>query len=100
MTLHQKEVLLSVLNYIIDEIHLKPKPSYPFPENATLVRGMVFGTDNLPAKKAKVKVDLKETRTNENGDFVLYFNEADFNGLLLFSWDKIPGLKMKKLLDF
>ncbi|MCE8425229.1 MAG: hypothetical protein J5U17_05570 [Candidatus Methanoperedens sp.] len=92
---------LRVLNYILDEINLKPKPSYPFPDNATLVRGMVFGPDNLPAEKAGVKVkDLKETKTNENGEFVLYFDEADFNGLLLFIWDKIPGSDNEKLTGF
>ena len=96
-----KGSFLRVLNYIIDEINLKPKPSYPFPDNATLVRGLVFGPGNLPAQKAKIKIqDLKETRTNENGDFVLYFDEADFNGLLLFIWDKIPGSDNEKLIGF
>ena len=96
-----KGSFLRVLSYIIDEIYLKPRPSYPFPDNTTLVRGLVFGPDNLPAQKAKIKIqDLKETRTNENGDFVLYFGEADFNGLLLFSWDKIPGSDDEKLTGF
>ena len=96
-----KGSFLRVLSYIIDEIYLKPRPSYPFPDNTTLVRGLVFGPDNLPAQKAKIKIqDLKETRTNENGDFVLYFDESDFNGLLLFSWDKIPGSDNEKLIGF
>jgi hypothetical protein len=91
-----KGSFVRILNYIINEIHLKPKPSYPFPENATLVRGLVFGSDNLPAEKAKVKVDLKETRT------ILFYILMK---LILMDYfcsagTKFPGVIMKNLLDF
>ncbi len=56
----------------VDEIELKPHPGYPFPENATLVRGVVSNTG--PVVKADVKVVGKpiETITDEKGEFVLF----------------------------
>ncbi|HWP92885.1 MAG TPA: carboxypeptidase-like regulatory domain-containing protein [Thermodesulfobacteriota bacterium] len=55
------------------EVTLKPKPSYPFPRNATLVRGLV--SDGNPVVDADVSVVGKtiETKTDEKGEFVLYF---------------------------
>ncbi len=55
------------------EIALKPKPAYPFPGNATLVRGVV--SDGSPVVNAEVKIVGKpiETKTDEKGEFVLYF---------------------------
>lgn len=57
----------------LEEIVLKPKPSYPFPDNATLLRGLV--TDNGPLINAVLRVVgmQMETITDENGEFVLYF---------------------------
>lgn len=57
----------------VDEIVLKPRPSYPFPGNATIIRGLV--TDNGPVLSAALKVEGMplETRTDENGEFALYF---------------------------
>lgn len=56
------------------EITLKPKPAYPFPDHATLVRGMVVGAGE-PVVNAEVKVVNKaiENVTDEKGEFVLYF---------------------------
>jgi hypothetical protein len=56
----------------VKEIKLKPKPSYPFPDNATLVRGIVV--DPNPVSWARVKAVGKpfETLTNEKGEFVLF----------------------------
>ena len=56
-----------------DNIILKPKPVYPFPVSATLVRGLVSNTG--PVVKALVSVAGKtiETITDERGEFVLYF---------------------------
>ena len=56
-----------------DNIILKPKPVYPFPVSATLVRGLVSNTG--PVVKALVSVTGKtiETITDERGEFVLYF---------------------------
>lgn len=54
-------------------VSLKPKPSYPFPGNANLVRGLV--SDGGPVVDADVSVVGKtiETKTDEKGEFVLYF---------------------------
>lgn len=69
------------------EISLKPKPVYLFPENATLLRGVVRDAIYVdePIRNAKVKVIDKdvETVTDEQGNFVLYFyqinNEEEVN---------------------
>lgn len=55
------------------QIILKPKPAYPFPDNATLARGRVSNAN--PVVNAVVKVVSKtiETKTDERGEFVLYF---------------------------
>jgi hypothetical protein len=55
------------------EVTLKPKPSYPFPGNATLVRGLV--SNGGPVVDADINVVGKtiETKTDEKGEFVLYF---------------------------
>jgi hypothetical protein len=54
-------------------IILKPKPSYPFPDNATLVRG--YASNTLPVMDALVQVVSEKliTITDRNGEFVLYF---------------------------
>jgi len=63
------------------EIALKPGPVYPFPENATLLRGVVRDIINVnePIRNAKVRVIDKsvETVTDEQGNFVLYFREIN-----------------------
>lgn len=56
-------------------ITLKPKPSYPFPPGATLIRGMVYDTRGKAVSRAKVRIrgrDL-ENKTTEKGEFLLYF---------------------------
>ena len=60
----------SVLN-----ITLKPKPSYPFPPGATLIRGKVYALGGEAVSGAKVRVKEKgvENKTTEKGEFVLYF---------------------------
>jgi hypothetical protein len=62
------------LKNLITEILLKPKPSYPFPGSATLVRGRVLKNSN-PVVDAEVRVVENDivTKTDENGEFVLYF---------------------------
>ena len=56
-------------------IRLKPKPSYPFPCGATLIRGMVEDVNGNRVSGAKVEVIGKEVsnRTTAEGEFVLYF---------------------------
>lgn len=65
----------------VRNIILKPNPVYPFPENATLLRGVIRDAINVdePVRNAKVKVmeyDL-ETTTDEKGNFVLYLSEIE-----------------------
>lgn len=63
------------------EIVLKPKPSYPFPERATLVRGMLAPGGSLPADvKIKVKDRNSQCIPDESGEFVLYFKEIVKSG--------------------
>lgn len=58
-------------------ILLKPLPYYPFPNNATLVRGVIFDSNKKPVNKATVNVTDHEieAQSDEKGEFVLYFNE-------------------------
>ncbi len=57
-------------------INLIPNPAYPFPENATLIRGIVTGIAG-PIENASIKVISKqiETMTDERGEFALYFKD-------------------------
>jgi len=65
---------LDLLNPVVS-IKLKPKPSYPFPSGATLIRGMVQDSDGNPVSEAKVEAVGKKVsnRTTVKGEFVLYF---------------------------
>ena len=65
---------ISLLNYIIDDIFLQPKTSYPFPGNTTLLMGNVF-SGNEPVVDAVVKIKEMgiDNKTNESGEFVLSF---------------------------
>ncbi len=59
------------------EITLTPKPSYPFPGYATLVRGVLSSTpqDVNPIVNEDLEVVGKslKTKTDEKGEFVFYF---------------------------
>jgi hypothetical protein len=77
-----------LLKYLIDEILMIPLPSYPFPGHATLVRGFICDSGNNPINGAIVQVKgLVETKTDKNGEFVLYFKkpngpiEIEINGV-------------------
>jgi hypothetical protein len=56
-------------------ITLNPKPSYPFPPGATLIRGKVYDSAGEAVSGAKVRVRGKdvENKTTKEGEFVLYF---------------------------
>lgn len=63
-------------------IFLQPRPSYPFPPGATLIRGLVRDALDNPVAEAHVEIVGKNigNRSIENGEFVLYFGalkEAD-----------------------
>ncbi len=66
--------LLDPKDPVIDII-LKPVPSYPFPSNATLIRGVISNPDPNMIRNLKIKAiePNLETTTDENGEFVLYF---------------------------
>lgn len=66
---------LDIKNPVVT-INLIPKPAYPFPENATLIRGIVTGITG-PVENASIKVIGKqfETMTDERGEFALYFKD-------------------------
>ncbi|NOQ33468.1 MAG: hypothetical protein GQ567_04625 [Methanosarcinales archaeon] len=57
------------------EMILKPKPTYPFPPGATLIRGMVRDSAGKAVSGARVMVRemCVESSTTEKGEFVLYF---------------------------
>jgi len=62
------------------EVFLRPKPSYPFPDRATLVRGMLaaeFGILSGITVKAVLKASGREVLSmpGENGEFVIFFKE-------------------------
>jgi hypothetical protein len=59
----------------VETILLDPKPGYPFPQGATLVRGIVSITE--PVADALVRVIEKdiETKTDAKGIFVLFFKK-------------------------
>jgi hypothetical protein len=56
-------------------IFLQPRPSYPFSPGTTLIRGLVRDIVGDPVAEARVEIVGKniETRSGENGEFVLYF---------------------------
>lgn len=75
----------------VQDVKLIPKPSYPFPANATLIRGRVSAKDSLPAKNGKAIVNATITagyegeqktlgaRTDQTGEFVLLVKKIRFN---------------------
>lgn len=63
------------LKKIVQEIELEPNPAYPFPNGATLIRGIVTDQAENPVTKASVKIVEKGmvTLTSEKGEYVFYF---------------------------
>lgn len=83
-----ESIIIALKNPVV-EINLRPAPAYPFPENATLVRGLViWGSGKkkgLPVDNANIKVvgtDI-ETITDKNGEFVLYFSGIDNEDIVI-----------------
>lgn len=70
-----------VLQNPVVTIRLKPLPSYPFPNNATLVRGLIKDSGGNPVTKANVEVNSQDIKTesDKNGEFVLYFSSIGNN---------------------
>jgi hypothetical protein len=55
------------------EITLSPNPAYPFPGNATLVRGVVGNGDPVVGAEVTVAGKPEKTMTDQQGEFVLFF---------------------------
>jgi hypothetical protein len=82
-----------VLKYLIDEVLLKPKPFYPFPNNATLTRGLIVDSNNDSLAGILVEIEgLIETQSDKNGEFVLYFKEIAGNIELRINGDLQPDI--------
>jgi hypothetical protein len=71
----------------IANITLKPKPSYPFPPGATLIRGKVYDSAGEAVSGAKVRVRGKdvENKTTEEGEFALYFGPLTEDEIIIDS---------------
>ena len=69
------KIRLPVPENLVIRMMLKPKPSYPFPPGATLIRGKVYDSAGEVVSGAKVRVRGKdvENKTTKKGEFVLYF---------------------------
>ena len=64
--------------YPVVSIQLIPRPSYPFPSNLTMLRGMIRDVNKKPIEDAVIAVsdtDIR-TRSTEKGEFVLYFIDS------------------------
>jgi len=74
---------LDELNPVID-ITLKPAPSYHFPSNATLIRGHLVDMEGggIPGAVLKIKGFDAKTRTNDKGEFVIYFKGLKKNDVI------------------
>jgi len=61
----------------IIKIILIPRPAYPFPKNATLVRGKVVSNSKNQVDGISVVVKGSDTKniTDSRGEFVLYFKD-------------------------
>ena len=72
---------------LVVNITLKPKPSYPFPPAATLIRGNVYDSAGEAISGAKVRVSGKdvENETTEKGEFVLYFRPFTADEIIIDS---------------
>ncbi len=69
--------ILALKNPVVT-VFLKPLPSYPFRDHATLLRGLLLESAENPVVDAIVKVAKlnMETKTDKRGEFVLYFHDT------------------------
>lgn len=67
-------------------VSLKPLPSYPFHDCATLIRGVIKDSGGNPIVEATLKVASLniETKSDKKGEFVLYFNDAKNQNISLY----------------
>ena len=74
---------LDELNPVID-ITLIPAPSYNFPSTATLIRGHLedSGGNGISGALLRIKGSDIRTRTNDKGEFVIYFKGLKKNDVV------------------
>ncbi len=72
-----ESTVFALMNPVVS-ILLKPLPSYLFPNHSTLVRGLITDSNQNPVVSARVEVENKDkhTKSDKNGEFVLYFSNA------------------------
>lgn len=70
------DTFTDILQEITREIPLDPTPAYPFPNGATLIRGIVKNLADTPVPNASVTLVERalSTFTNKNGEYVFYLN--------------------------
>lgn len=78
----EKGSIVTARKYLHVKITLKPRPSYPFPGNATLLRGVISNNDHVPDAVVNVEGMYIRTKTDEKGEFVLYFKKIEDNSLI------------------
>ena len=66
---------LDELNPVVD-IYLKPTPSYPFPSNATLIRGFLMDSKGMGVPDAILEIKGRDNRTmtSGKGEFIIFFD--------------------------
>jgi hypothetical protein len=76
--------ILALTNTVVT-ILLKPLPSYPFHDYATLIRGLLQDSGENPVVDAIIKATGPniETKSDKVGEFVLYFNNIINENILL-----------------
>ncbi len=70
---------------ILKEIVLKPNPSYPFPNGATLIRGIVQDQKQNSLHSANVSIVEKSllTSTTEKGEYVFCFSRLTGDDVII-----------------
>ena len=74
---NEESSFIGILKYVMLEILLKPRPSYPFADNAILIRGSVSNAHTLADCSINVVDEDITTITDERGEFVLYFKALE-----------------------
>ncbi|MCP4367937.1 MAG: carboxypeptidase regulatory-like domain-containing protein [Deltaproteobacteria bacterium] len=93
--LHKQWVIIPHLDKMMPvvEITVTPKPCYPFPRYATLVRGVVSSTPQKVSPIANEDVEMAgwslKTKTDKKGEFVFYFKAVKVENITI----QVRGVK-------
>ncbi len=82
----------------VTEMTLKPNSDYPFPPEATLIKGTITDPEGNPVSNARVRVKKRDesTTTDKNGSFVLYFKGIQGDKLKVKLFIEKEGFKKKR----